>query len=87
MGRRGIRHRIFRSEHSGWPDDCGRENAANLVAASQSADFEEQDLKITDLYRSNGRHMKSDTPESIITRADQLMYSSKRNGKNIVTFG
>jgi diguanylate cyclase (GGDEF)-like protein/PAS domain S-box-containing protein len=61
------------------------EKIRNLVAAS-SLRLSDHDLKIT---ISIGATVvtEDDTPESIITRADQLMYSSKRNGKNIVTFG
>jgi diguanylate cyclase (GGDEF)-like protein/PAS domain S-box-containing protein len=61
------------------------EKIRNLVAAS-SLRLSDHDLKIT---ISIGATVvtEDDTPESIITRADQLMYSSKKNGKNIVTFG
>jgi diguanylate cyclase (GGDEF)-like protein/PAS domain S-box-containing protein len=61
------------------------EKMRKLIAASHLR-LEEEDLKFTVSIGATIIN-ESDTVESIITRADQLMYSSKKNGKNIVTFG
>jgi diguanylate cyclase (GGDEF)-like protein len=56
------------------------------LIASSNLRLNEEDLKFTVSIGATIIN-ESDTPESIITRADQLMYISKKNGKNIVTLG
>ncbi|MDP3305930.1 MAG: diguanylate cyclase [Erysipelotrichaceae bacterium] len=59
------------------------EKTRTLVASS-SLRLSDQDLNIT-ISIGATLVVDSDDPESIVTRADQLMYISKRTGKNKVT--
>ncbi len=61
------------------------EKIRKLVAAS-SLRLSNQELKIT-ISIGATIVVESDDPESIVTRADQLMYTSKKSGKNKVTLG
>jgi diguanylate cyclase (GGDEF)-like protein/PAS domain S-box-containing protein len=61
------------------------EKIRKLVAAS-SFRFSNQELKIT-ISIGATIVLENDDPDSIVTRADQLMYISKKSGKNMVTFG
>jgi diguanylate cyclase (GGDEF)-like protein/PAS domain S-box-containing protein len=61
------------------------EKIRKLVAAS-SLRLPQQDLKVT-ISIGATIVIKDDDTDSIIARADQLMYLSKKNGKNTVTLG
>lgn len=57
-----------------------------MLVENSSIDRSETDLKITISIGATIMQSK-DTPESIIGRADRLLYASKENGRNRVTVG
>jgi diguanylate cyclase (GGDEF)-like protein/PAS domain S-box-containing protein len=61
------------------------EKLRNLIANSQFLQ-DENSIRVTASFGAT-LVRPSDSPESLIGRADQLMYQSKANGKNLVTSG
>ena len=61
------------------------EKIRKLISTS-SLRLKEENLRVTVSIGAT-IILANDTPETIISRADRLMYTSKKNGKNTVTIG